>query len=113
MRYIYGLKMRPFSPGAQPKEGFLYANEESKLAKYGIVCYDRELSEQEVDEYELVDFKKQQAISDEIGHLRAAVIMVKRGIMKKNDLAEPWRRCLEVGVSVSELHKVYNEAMSG
>ena len=57
--YKYGMRLRGFSPGAQPKEGLLYAEDGSdKVSTYGrlyhnILVYDRRLTEQELRDYEL------------------------------------------------------------
>ena len=57
--YKYGMRLRGFSPGAQPMEGLLYAEDGSdKVSVYGrmypnILVYNRRLSEQELRDYEL------------------------------------------------------------
>jgi len=57
--YRYLMTERPFSIGCQPKSGFV-SYEESELPKrdsgyYGIVTYDRELTTEEIQRYELVE----------------------------------------------------------
>ena len=59
MTYRYGMRLRGFSPGAQPKDGLMYAEDGSdKVSTYGrlyhnILVYNRRLSEQELRDYEL------------------------------------------------------------
>ena len=55
----YMMTERPFSLGCQPKQGVV-SYEESELPKwdcgyYGIVTYDRELTTEEIQRYELVE----------------------------------------------------------
>ncbi len=53
------MRLRGFSPGAQPREGLLYAEDGSdKVSVYGrlyhnILVYDRRLTGKELEEYEL------------------------------------------------------------
>lgn len=54
MQYAYGMRMRGYSIGCQPKEGFLERVEDISDTFYDILIYSRKLSEKEVDEYELV-----------------------------------------------------------
>lgn len=54
MQYAYGMRMRGYSIGCQPKEGFLERVEDISDTFYDILIYSRRLSEKEVDEYELV-----------------------------------------------------------
>ena len=52
--YRYGMRLRGFSPGAQPKE--VLRRENDKAGKYhDIIVYGRQLSADEVAEYELDD----------------------------------------------------------
>ena len=61
-RYLYGMRLRGFSPGCQPKDGFVECltetteNREAWIESrnyYDILVYDRKLSETELDQYEL------------------------------------------------------------
>lgn len=59
--YRYLMTERPFSLGCQPKQGFV-SYEESELPKcdcgyYGIVTYNRELTTDEIQRYELVEVR--------------------------------------------------------
>lgn len=47
--------MRPMSPGCQPKG--IVAFEEDK-GRHGIVAYDRELTKEELNEYEMKEWNK-------------------------------------------------------
>ena len=51
--YRYGMRLRGFSIGCQPKEGFLDREDDESGRYYDILVYDRELSNQEVEDYEL------------------------------------------------------------
>lgn len=52
MTYIYGMRLRGFSPGAQPK-GVKSCHEDITGKYYDLLEYDRELTEKEVKDYEL------------------------------------------------------------
>lgn len=49
--YAYGMRLRGFSPGCQPKRGFVTLLDSSKY--HDILLYDRQLTEQELRDYEL------------------------------------------------------------
>ena len=52
MEYRYGMRLRGFSPGAQPKE--VLRREDDPTGKYhDIIVYDRQLSADEIADYEL------------------------------------------------------------
>ena len=51
--YKYGMRLRGFAPMCQPMKGF-YERQDDKTKKYwDILLYDRELTEKEVQDYEL------------------------------------------------------------
>lgn len=50
---MYGMRLRGFSPGCQPKEGLVRREDDHAGNYYDILFYSRELSEKEVEEYEL------------------------------------------------------------
>ena len=54
MQYAYGMKMRGFSIGCQPKEGFLECVNDVSDTFYDILIYSRKLSKKEETKYELV-----------------------------------------------------------
>ena len=56
LTYIYGMRLRGYSPGCQPKEGLVmrldpHASHKGKY--YDLLSYDRKLTEKEVRDYEL------------------------------------------------------------
>lgn len=53
MLRMYGMRLRGFSPGCQPKEGLVRREDDHAGNYYDILFYSRELSEKEVEEYEL------------------------------------------------------------
>lgn len=51
--YIYGMKLRGFSPGCQPKEGMIGFRADRSGKYYDIIYYDRKLSSAEEEYYDL------------------------------------------------------------
>lgn len=52
--YFYGMRLRPFGPSCQPKEGFIDVVEDYHNKGYhNILLYERRLSEGEISNYEL------------------------------------------------------------
>lgn len=51
--YRYGMRLRGFSIGCQPKDGFLDREDDSTGNYYDILLYDRQLTDREVEAYEL------------------------------------------------------------
>ena len=52
--HSYGMRLRGFAPGCQPKEGFLLAADDNAFGKYhDLLVYNRKLTDKEVDDYEL------------------------------------------------------------
>lgn len=49
----YGMRLRGFGIGCQPKEGFLYREDDESGTYYDILAYDRQLAWDEVEAYEL------------------------------------------------------------
>lgn len=54
VEYRYGMRLRGFSPGAQPKE-VLRREDDTTGKYYDIIVYDRQLSAAEIADYELDD----------------------------------------------------------
>lgn len=52
MRYAYGMRLRGFSPGAQPR-GVLGRQDDRSGQYYDIIIYDHALTDKEVRDYEL------------------------------------------------------------
>lgn len=57
--YKYGMRLRGFSPGCQPKEGFMERRDDPTGRYYDILVYDRMLTEKEIANYEL-DYLKEE-----------------------------------------------------
>lgn len=53
MYYIYGMRLRGFSPGCQPKEGFVARKDSDDKKYYDVLLYDRPLTDDEERNYEL------------------------------------------------------------
>ena len=51
--FLYGMKERGFSPGCQPKGGFIERIDDVFNEFYDILIYNRKLTKEELDEYEL------------------------------------------------------------
>lgn len=58
--YRYGMRLRGFSIGCQPLKGLVDASEDPEGKYYNILTYDRELSEAELEQYELDDLQPTQ-----------------------------------------------------
>ena len=53
MAYRYGMRLRGFSIGCQPKEGFLDREDDESGRYYDILIYGRQLTDRELEDYEL------------------------------------------------------------
>lgn len=51
--YVYGMRLRGFSIGCQPKEGFVERRDDRSGKYYDLIYYNRPLTEKEVADYEL------------------------------------------------------------
>ena len=51
--YSYGMRLRGFSPGAQPMENLISAGEDPERKYWSILEYSRPLTAQELQSYEL------------------------------------------------------------
>lgn len=51
--YKYGMRLRGFAPMCQPMEGFIERRDDPSGRHYDILVYNRKLTEQEVENYEL------------------------------------------------------------
>ena len=60
-QYYYGMRLRGFSPGCQPKEGLMTIQEDPNGKYWDVLIYDRKLTNEEVRDYEL-DFIKENKI---------------------------------------------------
>ena len=57
MAYRYGMRLRGFSLGCQPKKGFVAREDDPSGRYYDILTYDRQLTQQELEDYELDELK--------------------------------------------------------
>lgn len=53
MLYMYGMRLRGFSIGCQPMKGLIKRMDDLTGRYHDILIYDRELTEQEIQDYEL------------------------------------------------------------
>lgn len=53
--YKYGMRLRGFSPGCQPKDGFVRREDDTMGDYYDIIVYNRPLGINELYDYELDD----------------------------------------------------------
>ena len=51
--YVYGMRCRGFSPGAQPPEGFVDAEIDPLDDYFNVIVYNRELTREEATHYDL------------------------------------------------------------
>lgn len=51
--YYYGMRLRGFSPGCQPKDGIVGFQDDFTGRYHCILTYNRRLSKKELDDYEL------------------------------------------------------------
>lgn len=51
--YKYGMRLRGFSIGCQPKDGFVERQDDPSGRYYDILVYNRKLTEKELSDYEL------------------------------------------------------------
>lgn len=65
MVYRYGMRLRGFSIGCQPMDGFIERIDSETDVYYDIVVYDRKLTDKEVRDYELDLLMSEHAKSDE------------------------------------------------
>lgn len=53
IRWTYGMRLRGFSPGCQPMTGFVERRNDPQRKYHDLLVYDRELTEKEMQDYEL------------------------------------------------------------
>lgn len=51
--FVYGMRLRGFSLGCQPKDGFVERLDDTTEKYYDLIVYNRQLSEKECHDYEL------------------------------------------------------------
>ena len=52
-KYVYGMRLRGFSPGCQPMNGFLAREDDITGTFWDILVYSRLLTEKELKDYDL------------------------------------------------------------
>ena len=53
MMFLYGMRLRGFSPSCQPKDGLVERQNDVTGKYYDILVYNRELTTEELKNYEL------------------------------------------------------------
>lgn len=53
MNHLYGMRLRGYSPGCQPKEGLVERRDSPIRRYYDVLVYDHQLTEKEELSYEL------------------------------------------------------------
>ena len=53
MMFLYGMRLRGFSPGCQPKDGLVERQDDVTGKYHDILVYNRELTEDELKNFEL------------------------------------------------------------
>ena len=85
-KFVYGMRLRGFSPGCQPKDGFVERRDSSKY--HDEIVYSRHLTDEEVREYELdfigkerPEFKNNspEAVKDRFMNLKAMNVLMISG----------------------------------
>lgn len=51
--YVYGMRLRGFSPGCQPMTGLVERRDDPKGEYHDLLVYDRKLTDKEMRDYEL------------------------------------------------------------
>ena len=54
--YLYGMRLRGYAPGCQPKEGLMnvyYGSHYGTRVYHNLISYNRPLTEKEMQDYEL------------------------------------------------------------
>ena len=58
MTYRYGMRLRGFSIGCQPRDGFIERTDDPSGRYYDILTYERQLTEKELEDFELDDLNE-------------------------------------------------------
>ncbi len=51
--YTYGMRLRGFSPGCQPRDGLLGREDDNSGKYHDVILYSRKLTDKELNDYEL------------------------------------------------------------
>ena len=61
--YVYGMRLRGFSPGCQPMRGLLRRKDDPLGMYWDVIVYSRKLTEEELAGYDL-DYLKEEEINE-------------------------------------------------
>lgn len=84
MEFRYGMRLRGFSPGCQPKDGFLEREDDLSGRYYDILVYNRKLTDDELRDYELNELKGESEMRDITNEVKD---FKKFYIIPKNEVA--------------------------
>ena len=62
--FLYGMRLRGFSPGCQPMNGLLWRQDDNTALYHDILAYNRPLTEKEMRDYELDPIRTQRRAID-------------------------------------------------
>ena len=57
MKYTYDMRLRGFSIGCQPMDGFVERQDDTTGRFYDLLVYDRKLTDEEIENYELEELE--------------------------------------------------------
>ena len=57
MKYTYGMRLRGFSIGCQPMDGFIERQDDTTGRFYDLLVYGRKLTDEEIENYELEELE--------------------------------------------------------
>ena len=79
--YNYGMKLRGFSIGCQPKDVIEWKDtDKAETGFYSIITYDRELTPEEVANYDLVSLQEKKRICSECGREMIEGYCIENGL---------------------------------
>lgn len=83
----YGMRLRGFSPGCQPKAGLLRREDSTNSAWYDILVYDRRLTAKELDDFELDEIHAE-PFGERLKALRKQLGMTQEALAKHYDMSK-------------------------
>lgn len=94
MNYLYTLKYRGVSPGCQPSDFVRFYNDNKHT--YEVLVYDRELTDDEIANYELIDLNEKHqerghSKENKIKYIKAISDINVTSIMKDSDRGNMYR----------------------
>lgn len=87
IEHKYGMRLRGFSPGCQPKDGLLRREDSTNDNWYDILVYDRRLSPKEIDDFEL-DEIPDEPFGERLKALRKQLGMTQDALAKRYDMSK-------------------------